>query len=170
MSHEKKTARLPLIAFAALPLTVGLAFASTTISSGKMTTPAPTQRVQPAQPGQSGSATTTPRTHSGTNYSDVFLQKLAAGLGISVERLKAAAVTAGTATIDQGVKAGDFPSDRAADMKAHLAQDPFEFAGRHGGRGGHGHGGDRGGRFPGGRQGTVAPADQGSVTTDPNQS
>lgn len=157
MNNEKKTARLPLIAFAALPLTLGLAFAaSNTTGTSTGNTTAQVQRAQ-----------------TGTNYTDVFVQKLAAGLGISVERLKAAAVTAGTATIDQGVKAGDFPSDRAAEMKTRLKTDPFEFAGGHGrggfgGRGGHGHGGMRGdhdGDGPRGQQGTTAPQDQGSVSS-----
>ena len=69
--------RLPLIAWAALPLTVGLAFA------------AQPQRVQPVQPGQAqqsqtqpapglpaqpGAAQGQPGSQSGTNYGDVFLQ------------------------------------------------------------------------------------------------
>lgn len=142
--------RLPLIAWAALPLTVGLAFA------------AQPQRVQPVQPGQAqqsqtqpapglpaqpGAAQGQPGSQSGTNYGDVFLQKLAAQLGITVDKLKAAAIAAGSATIDQGVKAGDFPSDRAAEMKQRLNENPFAFGGRGpGGRGGHGmHGHGRGG-------------------------
>ncbi|MFD2610697.1 hypothetical protein ACFSR9_14840 [Deinococcus taklimakanensis] len=167
MTNDKKTPRLPLIAFAALPLTVGLAFAAgntTGTSTGNATA-----QVQSAQTGQANQAQ--PRTQTGTNYTDVFLQKLAAGLGISVERLKAAAVTAGTATIDQGVKAGDFPSDRAAEMKTRLQTNPFQFAGGHGrggfgGRGGDRHGGMRGdhdGHHTQGQQGSAAPQDQGSA-------
>lgn len=152
--------RLPLIAWAALPLTLGLAFAAQNQP----------QRVQPVQPGQTQPGQTQPapgtpgipqgqrgqgqlgqeRQGSGTNYADVFLQKLAAQLGVSVDKLKAAAVAAGGATIDQGVKAGDFPSDRAAEMKQRLNENPFAFGhGGPGGRGGHGghgpHGHGRGG-------------------------
>lgn len=143
--------RLPLIAWAALPLTLGLAFAAQNQP----------QRVQPVQPGQTqvqpapgtpgipqqGGARGERPQQSGTNYADVFLQKLAAQLGVSVDKLRAAAVAAGSATIDQGVKAGDFPSDRAAEMKQRLNENPFAFGhGGPGGRGGHGpHGHGRGG-------------------------
>lgn len=151
--------RLPLIAWAALPLSIGLAFA------------AQPQRVQPVQPGQTqqqpnqqgqqgqnldqpgipqtqkgqsqnGQRPAAPQ-GSGTNYADVFLQKLAAQLGIGVDRLKAAAAAAGSATIDQGVQAGDLPSDRAAEMKGRLSENPFAFGGPGGpgGHGPHGHGG-----------------------------
>lgn len=171
-----KRSPLPLIAWAALPLTLGVVLAQTT-----------PQRVNPVPPGQTPStqtqSTQTPSTQtpsgqpqpggqrgpglsqSGTNYSDVFLQKLAAGLGLSLDRLKSAATAAATATIEQGVKAGDFPSDRATQMKQDAAQNPFMFAG-HGGRGGHGghHGmGGRGGdhdRASGGRQPGQAEAPQ----------
>lgn len=162
---EKKNNRLPLIAIAALPLTLGLVFAQ---NSG-------TQRVQPTQPSQIQAAprgnqqgqTQAPRQQSGTNYADVFLQKLAAQLGISVDKLKAAAVTAGGSTIDQGVKAGDFPSDMAQNMKQDLQQNPFALAGGHGhGRGGRGDmdgasggfGGPQGGQGPQGQAGQQGQA------------
>ncbi|WP_019585747.1 hypothetical protein [Deinococcus apachensis] len=134
MNRSRKNA--PLIALAAaLPLTAGLVLAQ------QSTAP---QRVQPAQPGQtipgtrnqSGQTTPTRPQTSDMNYADVFLQKLAAQLGITVERLKAAAVAAGSATIDQGVQAGDIPQDRAADLKARLQDAPLNFG--FGGRGGHG--------------------------------
>lgn len=170
--------RFPLIAFAALPLTLGLVVAQTQSSQAP-------QRVQPVQPGQSAQqnpstqqrqGTQTPgiqqRQQSGTNYADVFLQKLAAQLGITVERLKAAAIAAGGATIDQGVQAGDFPSDRAAELKGRLQDNPLSFGhgfGGPGGRGGHGHGphGDRDG--DGGRGSSTDQQDrQGQNSTDPS--
>ena len=145
---NKKTNKLPLIAFASLPLTVGLVFAQ----AGTGTTAQQPQRVQPTQPGgQSTSGSTTPQGQqnqqrpqpSGTNYADVFLQKLAAQLGVSLDKLKSAATAAGNATIDQGVKAGDFPNDMATNMKQRLQTDPFALAGGRGGPGGgHGHGMD----------------------------
>lgn len=155
---NEKFARLPLIALAALPLTVGLVFAQTTGATGANTAQAP-QRVQPLQPGQQHgnrqqNQNATPRQQSGTNYSDVFIQKLAAGLGISVDKLRAAAASASKSTIDQGVKAGDFPADLAQNMTQRLQDNPFAFAGGRGGPGGPGgmrgaHGDDdfgRGGR------------------------
>lgn len=147
-------ASLPLIAVAALPLTVGLVFAQT---SGTAQAP---QRVQPLQPGQSsqgqnqqGQTQQNQRQQSGTNYGDVFIQKLAAQLGITVEKLKAAATAASRSTIDQGVKAGDFPADMAQNMTQRLQDDPFALAGGRGGRGGHGMHGDRDGDFGSGRDG-----------------
>lgn len=154
-------ASLPLIAVAALPLTVGLVFAQT---SGTAQAP---QRVQPLQPGQSsqgqnqqnrnqqgqnqqGQTQQNQRQQSGTNYGDVFIQKLAAQLGITVEKLKAAATAASKSTIDQGVKAGDFPADMAQNMTQRLQDDPFALAGGRGGRGGHGMHGDGDGDFGGG--------------------
>ncbi|WP_295823462.1 hypothetical protein [uncultured Deinococcus sp.] len=142
-ARTRKTARLPLIALAALPLTVGVVLAQQS-ASGTATDPtAQAQRVQPVQPGQTPTTPVqpgqaAPRPVSGTNYADVFLQKLAAQLGITTARLKAAAIAAGSATIDQGVKAGDVPSDRAAEMKQRLEQNPFAIGGGRGGPGGHG--------------------------------
>ncbi|GAA5532685.1 hypothetical protein [Deinococcus aluminii] len=134
MNHSKKPSRKRPILFAlaaALPLTAGLVFAAGTAS-----TPS-----QPAQPGQT-------RMQSGTNYTDVFLQKLAAQLGVSVDRLRAALTGARNATIDQAVRAGDISQSRAADLKSRMQNAPlnFGFGGRHG-RGGPGGGmGDHGPR------------------------
>ncbi len=132
---KNRTALLALVA--ALPLTAGLVFAQQS---------AP-QRVQPAQPGQSQNnarpGTPPGAQTSATNYADTFLQRLAAGLGISVDRLKSAAVAAGNATIDQAVRNGDIPQDRAADLKARLQDAPLNF-GRFGGRGDLGRGGPDG--------------------------
>lgn len=177
--------RLPLIAWAALPLTVGLAFAAQPqrvqpVQPGQTQNPAQPQPGQNGQalpaPGQQQPGQRQPGPQSGTNYGDVFLQKLAAQLGLSVDKLKAAAVAAGSATIDQGVKAGDFPSDRAAEMKQRLNENPFAFGGRGpGGRGGHGmHGHGRGGpeggleRGPRGMQDQDGDHAQGDSTDDTN--
>lgn len=162
-------AKVPLIAVAALPMTLGLVFAQTSANNAQ----AP-QRVQPLQPGQQSQQGHTQqgqtqrgqqngqRQQSGTNYADVFLQKLAAQLGISVDKLKAAAQAASKSTIDQGVKAGDFPADMAQNMTQRLQDNPFALAGGRGGhgggRGGHGDGdfggrGGRGGDFQGSQQG-----------------
>ncbi|MFC4639338.1 hypothetical protein [Deinococcus hohokamensis] len=145
---RKTTLNLPLIALASLPLTVGLVFAQSTAAP---------QRVQPAQPGTGQTSPQTTPTAPGTrqvqstNYADVFLQKLAAGLGLTVDRLRSAALDAGGATLDQAVKAGDLTSDQAAEMKGRLNTEPFALGGgrfggpggRHGGRGGFGQ--ERGG-------------------------
>ncbi|BDP41471.1 hypothetical protein DAETH_14400 [Deinococcus aetherius] len=142
MKSNSKSQTALLALAAALPLTAGLVFAA-----GTSTNP---QRVQPAQPEQQGQGTQsggqTPsrqRQSSGTNYADLFLQRLAAGLGITVERLRAAAVAAGNATIDQAVRNGDIPEGRAADLKARLQDAPLNF-GRFGGRGHMGRGGPDG--------------------------
>lgn len=140
-------ARIPLIALAALPLTVGLVFAQQSSAGSAAQAP---QRVQPAQPGQRAPG---PQNQpgsmpqpSGTNYSDVFIKNLAAQLGVSVDRLKAAALAASKSTLDQGVKAGDFPAQMAQSMSQRLQDHPFALAG---GRGMRGPGGDR----PGGERG-----------------
>ncbi|GAA0520647.1 hypothetical protein [Deinococcus depolymerans] len=167
--------RLPLIALATLPLTVGLVFAQQggAGTSASNTTAAP-QRVKPAQPGQTqnGPAQNSQTqgqqdraARSGTNYADTFIKNLAAQLNTTPEKLRAAAVKAGTTTIDAAVKAGDIPADRAADMKARLAENPFGFGGGrgHGMRGDHGpRDGQRGprGQQPGAPAGS---ADQGGT-------
>lgn len=135
----RRRLNLPLIAWAALPLTVGMVLAQTGAAQDPATQ-TQAQRAQPgaanpAQPGQAQPGT-------GTNYADVFLQKLAAQLGITLDKLKAAATAAGTATIDQGVKAGNLTADQAAFMKQNLAQNPLALAG---GRGFGGPGGRHGG-------------------------
>ncbi|WP_051935394.1 hypothetical protein [Deinococcus sp. YIM 77859] len=123
-----------MVALAAgLPLTAGLVLA------------AGTGTASPPQSAQSQTAPSRPVPPS-TSYADVFLQKLAAQLGITVERLRAAALAAGSATIDQAVQAGDLPSRRAEELKQRLQQNPFGFGGPRGfGRGGHHHGGRDGG-------------------------
>ncbi|MBB6017105.1 hypothetical protein ACFP9V_22905 [Deinococcus radiopugnans] len=170
--------KTPLIALAALPLTVGAVLAQQAgTATASATAQAQTQRVQPTQPGQrnqtpGGTSTqTVPTTQSGTNYADVYLQKLAAGLGISLDKLKAAALAAGTATIDQGVKAGDIASNRATEMKTRLATNPFGMLGRGmgghgGGRGMHGFGGHHGSLNDNDADDAAGQADSGTV--DPN--
>lgn len=153
-ARTRKTARLPLIALAALPLTVGVVLAQQSTSGTAAAPTAQAQRVQPVQPGQTPTTPVqpgqaAPRPVSGINYADVFLQKLAAQLGISTAELKSAAIAAGSATIDQGVTAGDFPSDRAAEMKQRLEQNPFAIGGGRGGPGGHGGHGPGMGRHGG---------------------
>ncbi|GGL99799.1 hypothetical protein [Deinococcus aerophilus] len=174
MSQEKQVkktifnkTRLPLIALAALPLTVGAVLAQQTgtaatgtAATGTATQAQPTpQRVQPAQPGQRQNRQGQTPQGSGTNYADVYLQKLAAQLGISLDKLRAAALAAGNATIDQGVKDGNIAGNRAADMKTRLQNDPFRMFG---GRGGPG-GGGRGMHGPGGRDGGPRSGPRGSL-------
>ncbi|WP_272976488.1 hypothetical protein [Deinococcus geothermalis] len=105
MTYSKK--RSLLLALAALPLSAGLVFAAGTSS------------ITP-QPGQTQGQGRTP-------YTDVFLQKLAAQLGLSVDRLRAAATSAANATIDQAVRAGDLPQNRAAELKARVQAAPLNF-------------------------------------------
>ncbi len=176
--------KTPLIALAALPLTVGAVLAQqSSATTANPTTQAQPQRIQPAQPGQrnqhqSGAGQQTQRQQgSGTNYADIYLQKLAAGLGISLDKLKAAALAAGNATIDQGVQSGDIASNRAADMKTRLKDKPFAMLngrglagpGGPGRRGLHGPDGRDGGRDMGprgtsdGTDGTRGQANDGTV-------
>ncbi|GGR85767.1 hypothetical protein [Deinococcus sedimenti] len=181
--------RLPLIAFAALPLTVGAVLAQQsgtgTASTGAATTAQAPQRVQPAQPGQRTGQNQTQQgqtqqgkpqqgqngqrqpgerpQRSGTNYADTFITNLAKQLNTTPEKLRAAAVKAGNATIDAAVKAGDIPADRAADMKQHLAEHPFAFGSR--GLGGPGRGGHHDGPMgPGGPRGQDNQGPQGDST------
>lgn len=149
-----KLGRPALFALAALPLTAGLVLAASgsgstpsaqapstqTPSTQTPSTQAP-QQVQPAQPA------TSPTQATRANYAEVYLQKLAAALGVSAERLKAAALSAGNATVDQAVGAGDLSADQAARTRERMQNDPLRFGlGRGGfGRGGHDHG-------PGGRE------------------
>lgn len=160
--------RSALFALAALPLTAGLVLAAGTAAQSAQPQTQPPQQAQPAQP---GGTQTPPRTQaSGTNYAEVFLQKLAAQLGVSVERLRAAAVAAGGATLDQAVGAGDLSAERAAAMKQRLEDAPLNFGfGRGGfGRGnfgGHDHGGRRGrDRMDGGLRGFGHPHGDGQST------
>lgn len=175
--------RLPLIAFAALPLTVGAVLAQQTAApSTSATTAQAPQRVQPAQPGQRTGQNQAQQVQpqpgqnglrqpgerpqrSGTNYADTFITNLARQLGTTPEKLKAAAVKAGSATIDAAVKAGDIPADRAADMKQRLTENPFAFGGRGpGGPGRGGHGPHDGPMGPGGPRGQDNQGPQGDGT------
>ncbi|MCP2013675.1 hypothetical protein L1280_000803 [Deinococcus sp. HSC-46F16] len=171
----RKPNRPTLFALAAVSLTAGLVLAASGGTSQAPSTQAP-QRVQPTQPGQAqpGTGQTQPSQNqapsSGTNYADVFLQKLAAALGVTVERLKAAALSAGSATVDQAVGAGDLSAEQAAQIKERMQNDPLRFGfGRGGfGRGDHEHGpGGRGfGRdfgHHGGERGSFGGQDQGSA-------
>ncbi|MFK7601822.1 hypothetical protein ACI3L1_06375 [Deinococcus sp. SM5_A1] len=171
--------KTPLIVLAALPLTVGavLAQQSGTAAADATVQAQQLQRVQPTQLGQRGAAGTQTRTRSGTNYGDVYLQKLAAQLGISLDKLKAAALAAGNATIDQGVKNGDLAANRAAAMKIRLKDQSFALLGGRGMGGPDGRGG-RGMHGPGGRGGgprgdlDIPDSMQGQTdigTVDPNE-
>ena len=156
--------KTPLIALAALPLTVGAVLAqqssATAADAATLAQQTRPQRAQPTQPGQrqnqGGPGQQTQRQPgSGTNYADVYLQKLAAGLGISLDKLKAAALAAGNATVDQGVKSGDIAANRAADMKARLKDNPFGMLGGRASGGRHMGGPDRRSGRDGGPRGRI---------------
>jgi DNA-binding CsgD family transcriptional regulator len=83
------------------------------------------------------------------DYSKVFVQKLAAALGIEQTKLEAAIKTAGNATVDDALKNQSITLDQATQMKARVASGEFGVWGR-GGRG-SGMGGRDGGM--GGRDG-----------------
>lgn len=166
-----KPGRQTLFALAAVPLTAGLVLAASGSTPSTQTPPiqAP-QQVQPSQPGASQTQPSqNPSQTSDTNYADVFLQKFAAALGVSVERLKAAALSAGSATVDQAVGAGDLSAEQAARIKERMQNDPLRFGfGRGGfGRGDHDHGGRGGGHgfghHHGGERGGFGGQDQGSA-------
>lgn len=167
-----KPGRPTLFTLAAVPLTAGLVLAASGSTPPTQTPPiqAP-QAVQPSQPGTSQTQPSqNPSPSTVTNYADVFLQKLAAALGVTVERLKAAALSAGSATVDQAVGAGDLSAEQAARIKERMQNDPLRFGfGRGGfGRGDHEHGpGGRGfGRdfgHHGGERGSFGGQDQGSA-------
>ncbi|GHG17651.1 hypothetical protein CBQ26_05665 [Deinococcus indicus] len=158
--------RLPLIAFAALPLTIGLGFAQNSATTAD-TTAGITAQAQPGTQRNQTQGQQDRAARNATNHADTFLKNLATQLNTTPEKLKAAAVKAGNATIDAAVKAGDIPADRAADMKARLAENPFGFGGGrgHGMRGDHGpRDGQRGprGQQPGAPAGN-AGQDQGAA-------
>ncbi|MPY65533.1 hypothetical protein F8S09_02340 [Deinococcus sp. SDU3-2] len=172
----RKLNRQTLFALAAVPLTAGLVLAASGTTSQAPSTQAPsTQTPQQVQPAQPGTSQTQPSQNqaTGTNYADVFLQKLAAALGVSVERLKAAALSAGSATVDQAVGAGDLSAEQAARIKERMQNDPLRFGfgrggfgrgdhdhdhGERGGGRGFGHHGDRGAFGSGERDQGSAPA------------
>lgn len=168
-----KPSRQTLFALAAVPLTAGLVLAAsgTPSQSTSTQTPGQTQATQQGQTGApAGTTQAQPSQSTATNYADVFLQKLAAALGVSVERLKAAALSAGGATVDQAVGAGDLSAEQAARIKERMQNDPLRFGfGRGGfGRGDHDHGpgGRGGGRDFGhhhGERGDFGQPDQGSA-------
>lgn len=173
-----KPGRQTLFVLAAVPLTAGLVLAASGAPSQATSTQTP-QQVQPTQPGQAqpGTSQTQPSQTTATNYADVFLQKLAAALGVSVERLKAAALSAGRATVDQAVSAGDLSAEQAARIKERMQNDLLRFGfGRGGfGRGDHDHGpgGRGGGRDFGhhhGERGDFGQPDQGSGQSQPGSS
>jgi hypothetical protein len=77
-------------------------------------------------------------------YSDAFLDRLATELGVERSALGPATLAASNAAIDAAVAAGDLTADRAAALKARLAQieDPAVLLARPGfGHGPRGHGG-----------------------------
>jgi DNA-binding CsgD family transcriptional regulator len=79
------------------------------------------------------------------DYSKVFVQKLAAALGIDQTKLEAAIKTAGNATVDDALKNQSITQDQATQMKARVASGEFGVWGR-GGRGGGAPGMGMGGR------------------------
>ncbi len=97
-------------------------------------TPAPT-------PTATGTSTTTQT----TDYSKVFLGKLAAALGIDQSKVESAIKQAESDTIDQAVANGDLAKNPADAMKQQVQQNPvdvFHIKGLDGiGRGGFGRGG-----------------------------
>ncbi len=99
-------------------------------------TPAPTPTAT-----TSGTSTTT----SATDYSKVFLGKLAAALGIDQAKVESAIKQAESDTIDQAVANGDLAKNPADAMKQQVQQNPvdlFHIKGLDGmGRGGFGRGG-----------------------------
>lgn len=150
MTHRKKRTAVIALA-AALPLSAGLVLAAGTGMASPQTSQPQTQTTPQGQPGT---------TQAGTNYGDVFLQRLAAQLGITAERLRTAVTSARNATIDQAVRNGDLPQDRAADLKSRLQDAPlnFGFGGRHGRGDLDGRMGDRGPRAAFGQAVFVAVA------------
>ncbi len=75
------------------------------------------------------------------DYSKIFVQKLAAALGIDQAKLEAAIKTAGNATVDEALKNQSITQDQATQMKARVASGEFgvwEHAGRGGMMGGRG--------------------------------
>jgi hypothetical protein len=85
------------------------------------------------------------------DYSKVFIQKLAAALGIDQAKLEAAIKTAGNATVDEALKNQDITKDQAARMKARVASGGLGIWARDGrdGAAGMGMGGRNG--APGGQ-------------------
>lgn len=78
---------------------------------------------------------------------EAYLEKLAANLGVDVQKLKDAIKTTNLQTLDEKVADGSIPQDKADDLRSRIESgDAFFF-----GIGGHGGpGGERGGRGFGG--------------------
>jgi hypothetical protein len=106
------------------------------------------------------STTTTGTAAQKTNYATVFVQKLAAALGVDEAKLTAALKTAGNATVDEALKNQDVTKTQADAMKARVQAGEYALfshggpRGMMGGMGGPGMGGpgmgDRGLGGPGG--------------------
>jgi hypothetical protein len=79
-------------------------------------------------------------------YSKVFVQKLAAALGVDQAKLEAALKTAGNATVDEALKNQEITKTQASALKARVQAG--EFAALNRDRGGRGPG-QMGGRGPG---------------------
>jgi hypothetical protein len=75
-------------------------------------------------------------TPSGTNYQQLFLQKLAAALNISTDQLTNAITSARNATVDQAVADGRITQQQGNNIKSRPGTLPFGFGfGRPGGNG-----------------------------------
>ena len=89
------------------------------------------------------------------DYSKVFVQKLAATLGVDQAKLEAALKTAGNATVDEALKNQDITKTQADAMKTRVQAGEYNFFSHgprgNGGRGGNGRDGGPNGRgAPGG--------------------
>ena len=95
----------------------------------------------PAPTPTATTSTTTPK----TDYSQVFLGKLAAALGIDQSKVESAIKQAESDTIDQAVANGDLARNPADAMKQRVQQNPVDLFSLRGidgmERGGFGHGG-----------------------------
>lgn len=71
---------------------------------------------------------------------EAYLAKVAAALGVTVDALKAALTSAGLATVDERLAAGEITAEQAAEMKERIESGDalFGFGGPGGGRGHHG--------------------------------
>ena len=89
------------------------------------------------------------------DYSKVFVQKLAATLGVDQAKLEAALKTAGNATVDEALSKQEITKTQADAMKARVQAGEYNFFSHgprgNGGRGGNGRDGGPNGRgAPGG--------------------
>ena len=103
------------------------------------------------------------------DYSKVFVQKLAAALGVDQAKLEAALKTAGNATVDEALGKQEITKAQADAMKARVQAGEYNFFSRggKGGLGGHGHGpGFDGPRGPGGAAVTDATAKALGLTSE----